>query len=209
MTLMSDNLMMFIVTSIVLALAPGPDNLYVISQSALYGVRTGLIITLGLCSGLIIHIAAVVFGLATWLTTSPMTFVWLKIIGAGYLLYLAWRALRTPVITALTDTKRLDTSLSLLRIGLLMNVSNPKVALFFLAFLPQFIDTSGLSVSWQIVYLGLIFMLSALIIFSVMALTAASMGRWLIASSRAQRILQSLTALIFTLLAARLLFYQL
>jgi len=209
MTLMSDNLMMFIVTSIVLALAPGPDNLYVISQSALYGARTGLIITLGLCSGLIIHIAAVVFGLATWLTTSPMTFVWLKIIGAGYLLYLAWRALRTPVITALTDTKRLDTSLSLLRIGFLMNVSNPKVALFFLAFLPQFIDTSGVSVSWQIVYLGLIFMLTALMIFSVMALTAASMGRWLIASSRAQRILQSLTALIFTLLAARLLFYQL
>lgn len=209
MTLMSDNLMMFIVTSIVLALAPGPDNLYVISQSALYGARTGLMITLGLCSGLIIHIAAVVFGLATWLTTSPMTFVWLKIIGAGYLLYLAWRALRTPVITALTDTKRLDTSLSLLRIGFLMNVSNPKVALFFLAFLPQFIDTSGVSVSWQIVYLGLIFMLTALMIFSVMASTAASMGRWLIASSRAQRILQSLTALIFTLLAARLLFYQL
>ncbi len=201
--------MMFIVTSIVLALAPGPDNLYVISQSALYGARTGLIITLGLCSGLIIHISAVVFGLATWLTTSPMTFVWLKIIGAGYLLYLAWRALRAPVITALTDTKRLDTSLSLLRIGFLMNVSNPKVALFFLAFLPQFIDTSTASVSWQILYLGLIFMLSALIIFSVMALTAASMGRWLIASSRAQRILQSLTALIFTLLAARLLFYQL
>ena len=201
--------MMFIVTSIVLALAPGPDNLYVISQSALYGVRTGLIITLGLCSGLIIHIAAVVFGLATWLTTSPITFVWLKFIGAGYLLYLAWRALRTPVITALTDTKRLDTSLSLLRIGFLMNVSNPKVALFFLAFLPQFIDTSGISVSWQIVYLGVIFMLTALMIFSVMALTAASMGRWLIASSRAQRILQSLTALIFTLLAARLLFYQL
>lgn len=209
MTLMSDNVMMFIVTSIVLALAPGPDNLYVISQSALYGARTGLIITLGLCSGLIIHIAAVVFGLATWLTTSPMTFVWLKIIGAGYLLYLAWRALRAPVITALTDTKRLDTSLSLLRIGFLMNVSNPKVALFFLAFLPQFIDTSTASVSWQIVYLGLIFMLTALMIFSVMALTAASMGRWLIASSRAQRILQSLTALIFTLLAARLLFYQL
>ena len=201
--------MMFIVTSIVLALAPGPDNLYVISQSALYGARTGLIITLGLCSGLIIHIAAVVFGLATWLITSPMTFVWLKIIGAGYLLYLAWRAFRTPVITALTDTKRLDTSLSLLRIGFLMNVSNPKIALFFLAFLPQFIDTSGVSVSWQIVYLGLIFMLTALMIFSVMALTAASMGRWLIASSRAQRILQSLTALIFTLLAARLLFYQL
>ena len=206
---MSDNVMMFIVTSIVLALAPGPDNLYVISQSALYGARTGFIITLGLCSGLIIHIAAVVFGLATWLTTSPITFVWLKFIGAGYLLYLAWRALRTPVITALTDTKRLDTSLSLLRIGFLMNVSNPKVALFFLAFLPQFIDTSGISVSWQIVYLGVIFMLTALMIFSVMALTAASMGRWLIASSRAQRILQSLTALIFTLLAARLLFYQL
>ena len=178
MTLMSDNVMMFIVTSIVLALAPGPDNLYVISQSALYGARTGFIITLGLCSGLIIHIAAVVFGLATWLTTSPITFVWLKFIGAGYLLYLAWRALRTPVITALTDTKRLDTSLSLLRIGFLMNVSNTKVALFFLAFLPQFIDTAGISVSLQFVHLGVIFMLTALMQLIVMGVTEESMGRW-------------------------------
>lgn len=209
MMLMTDNVMMFILTSIILALAPGPDNLYVISQSVLYGARTGLMITLGLCSGLIVHITAVMLGLATWLSTSPMTFVWLKLIGAGYLLYLAWRALRAPVITDFTGTDKLQTSLSLIRTGFLMNVSNPKVALFFLAFLPQFIDTSGLSVSWQILILGVIFMLTALLVFSAMAYFAASMGQRLMVSSQAQRILQSITAVIFFLLAARLLFYQL
>jgi len=90
----SGDLAIFLLTSVLLAMTPGPDNLYVLTQSALYGSKTGVIITLGLCSGLIVHILAVVIGIATLLTTSPAAFFLLKVIGASYLLYLAWRAFK-------------------------------------------------------------------------------------------------------------------
>lgn len=202
------DLSIFILTSILLAIAPGPDNIYVLTQSALYGVRTGVILTLGLCSGLIVHIMAVVIGIATLLTTTPVAFILLKVIGASYLLYLAWRALKAQPISALTDKRSPHNAIALFRTGFLMNVSNPKVAIFFLAFLPQFVHADKGHVSLQILCLGLIFMASALLVFFVVAMSAAKLGNWLIRSSYAQSVLHTLTAIIFVLLACRLLFTQ-
>lgn len=204
----SGDLTIFLLTSVLLAMTPGPDNLYVLTQSALYGRKTGVIITLGLCSGLIVHILAVVIGIATLLTTSPAAFLLLKVIGASYLLYLAWRAFKAAPISTLKDGVSLHNSIALLRTGFLMNVSNPKVAIFFLAFLPQFVEADKGYVSVQILCLGLIFMASALLVFFVIAMSAAKLGKWLLRSACAQNILHTFTAVIFILLAGRLLFIQ-
>ncbi len=206
--LINGDVSIFILASVLLAIAPGPDNLYVLTQSALYGIRTGVILSLGLCSGLVVHIIAVVIGVATLLKTTPLAFILLKIIGASYLLYLAWRALKAQPISALADKRSPHNSIALFRTGFLMNVSNPKVAIFFMAFLPQFVHTDKDSMSLQILCLGLIFMASALVVFFVVAMSAAKLGNWLIRSSNAQSTLHILTAIVFVLLAGRLLFTQ-
>lgn len=192
----------FFAVAVLLALSPGPDNVFVLTQSAMRGRAAGLWVVLGLCSGLLVHTAAVAFGLAALVASSTLAFTALKWAGALYLLYLAWLAWRAPV-GALATQAPPDAG-RLYRRGIVMNVTNPKVSIFFLAFLPQFVAAERGSVALQVLELGFIFMLATLLVFGAIALTAGSLGPALTRSVRAQRALNRGAALVFAALALRL-----
>ncbi|MEC5398512.1 LysE family translocator [Uliginosibacterium sp. H1] len=200
----SDVLLLFVAASAALAVSPGPDNIFVLTQSAMHGRKAGLLVTLGLCSGLLAHIAAVALGVAALLQTSAIAFTALKIVGAAYLLYLAWQAFRAGATQSLSAAEASLSARSLYVRGIVMNVTNPKVAVFFLAFLPQFVDPARGAPSIQIITLGVVFMLTALVIFSGIAWGASRIGTWLRQSTRAQIAINRLAGTVFVLLACRL-----
>ncbi len=194
----------FASASILLALAPGPDNIFVLTESALKGRVMGIVITLGLCTGLIVHTSAVALGVAAVFQASALAFNLLKFAGAAYLLYLAWGAFRAGVSELNAEAGR-ETSLwrYYLR-GIIMNVTNPKVSIFFLAFLPQFTDPAKGHLPLQIGLLGLVFIAATLLVFGGFSLLAAVIGDWLRRSARAQQFLNKTAAAIFAALAVKL-----
>lgn len=200
-----ETLITFIGASVLLSLAPGPDNIFVLTQSALYGRKAGIIITLGLCTGLIVHTTAVALGVAAIFAVSVVAFTALKLAGAAYLLYLAWGAFRASANT-LDDgpDTTLPDSPALYRRGIIMNLTNPKVAIFFLAFLPQFANPETGSMTGQLFTLGLIFIAGALMVFIAIACLAGLIANWLRGSSRAQTALNRIAGLVFAALAIRL-----
>lgn len=196
-------------TSILLSLAPGPDNIFVLTQSALYGRRSGLFITLGLCTGLLFHTTVVAFGVAAIIQSSTWAFSALKLSGAAYLSYLAWQAFNAPVERGNDQTQKLTASPArFYQRGIIMNITNPKVSIFFLAFLPQFTTPEAGPVAAQITVFGLVFLLSALLIFSLIALLAALIGGWLTRSDRARKYLNRIAGLVFVGLALKLVISQ-
>jgi len=203
----AESLTTFILASTLLSLAPGPDNIFVLTQSALYGRKSGIIITLGLCSGLIVHTTAVALGVAAIFMVSTVAFTALKLIGAAYLLYLAWQALKASAqpLSSVSATA-IPGLLALYRRGIVMNLSNPKVAIFFLAFLPQFTDPSTGNMTFQLFLLGIVFILVALVVFSAIACLAGLIAELFKRSAKAQVILNRISALVFAGLAVRLAF---
>jgi len=199
-----ETIAVFFAASVALALAPGPDNIYVLSQSAIQGRAAGLFVTLGLCTGLLVHTAAVSLGVAALVATSAVAFNALKIIGAAYLAYLAWQAFRAGTSDILQQKNTAIRSRHLYLRGILMNVTNPKVAIFFLAFLPQFADPSRGSITLQLVLFGAIFIVAALVVFSSIAWFAGFFGERLGQSRRAQIILNRVAGTVFAGLALRL-----
>ena len=196
--------LLFVAASAALALAPGPDNVFVLTQSALHGRRAGLLVTLGLCTGLVAHTAAVALGAAAVLATSALAFTALKLVGAAYLLYLAFGAFRAgaePLPTG--GAPRID-GWRLYRRGVVMNVTNPKVAIFFLAFLPQFTDPARGGVAAQVMLYGALFIGSALAVFSSIAWGAGLIGGWLRRTPRAQIVMNRVAGAVFVALAIRL-----
>lgn len=197
-------LITFFFAATLLALAPGPDNLFVLSQSLLRGPLAGVVITLGLCTGLVFHTLAVALGVAALVQASATAFTALKLIGAGYLLYLAWQAFRAAGTANVANAASRLTLAQLYRRGIVMNITNPKVSIFFLAFLPQFADPARGSLTAQLSILGGLFMLSALLVFSAVSGLAGGLGRRFAASATAQRVLNRLAGTLFVLLALRL-----
>jgi threonine/homoserine/homoserine lactone efflux protein len=194
--------------AVLLALAPGPDNLFVLMQSALWGRRAGLFVTLGLCTGLIGHTLAVTIGLAALVAASATAFTVLKLIGAGYLVYLAWAAFRAKAnVTGMKAEPRQGKG-QLYRRGIVMNLTNPKVSLFFLAFLPQFTSPTRGSVALQTLALGGLFMLATLMVFGAIAYFSGMVGKRLQGSATAQRALNVGAGVVFIGLAVRLVFSQ-
>lgn len=198
------SLLLFSSASLLLALAPGPDNIFVLTQSAIKGRLVGLVVTLGLCTGLIVHTSAVALGVAAVFQTSATAFNLLKFAGAAYLLYLAWGAFRAG---AESMDGVVDREYNLLRSylrGILMNVTNPKVSIFFLAFLPQFTHPERGSLPLQMFVLGGLFILSTLVVFGGISLLAGVLGQWLRRSDRIQKWLNRATGTIFAGLALKL-----
>lgn len=199
-----DTACIFFAASIALALAPGPDNIFVLTQSAMHGRVAGMLVTLGLCTGILVHTTAVSLGVAAVFQTSSVAFNALKVLGAVYLLYLAWRAFRAGA-SDIPENHKPDAGRSRLYVrGVLMNVTNPKVAIFFLAFLPQFADPARGSLTLQLLYLGAVFILATLIVFGSVAWTAGLLGEWLRTSKRAQRVMNRVAGTVFIGLALRL-----
>lgn len=199
-----DTTLAFFAASLVLAIVPGPDNVFVLLHAASRGQRAGLLAVLGLCSGLLVHTAAVALGLAAVLAASPRAFTALTVLGAAYLLWLAWQSWRAPVSTLGGPVTPTLSDAQTLRRGFLMNVSNPKVAIFFVAFLPQFADPDRGNMVLQICVLGSVFMLAALLVFGIIASFAAALAQPFLRSIRAQRVLNRVASAVFIALALRL-----
>ena len=199
-----DTAAVFFAASLALALAPGPDNLFVLAQSALFGRKAGLLVTLGLCTGIVVHTLAVALGVAVIFATSSIAFNALKILGAGYLLYLALGAFRAGSAARNGDTATTLSPRALYLRGVVMNVTNPKVAIFFLAFLPQFADPARGSIAVQVVMLGGLFIVSALLVFGSLACFASTLGAWLKMTPGVQVWMNRVAGVVFVALAIRL-----
>jgi threonine/homoserine/homoserine lactone efflux protein len=202
--LTTETIATFFTASILLGMAPGPDNLFVLTQSALHGRAAGLFVVLGLCTGLLVHTSAVAFGVAAVFQASATAFSALKFIGAGYLLYLAWQAFRAKPAHVSSKDAGAPASFGLYRRGILMNITNPKVSIFFLAFLPQFADPARGSVTMQMMLLGGIFIISTILVFGTIAIVAGSLRAWLLKSDRAQTTLNKVAGVVFIALALKL-----
>ncbi len=194
----------FFAAAILLALAPGPDNLFVLTQSALYGPIAGIVVTLGLCTGLVFHTLAVALGVAAVLEASAIAFSLLKFLGAGYLLFLAWQAFRAKVVRIPSDSADQPSRGKLYLRGVLMNVTNPKVTIFFLALLPQFADSARGNISLQLLLLGGFFILATILVFGSVALLAGALNKWFSRSANIQLGLNRLAGIVFISLALKL-----
>ncbi|RDY60959.1 LysE family translocator [Flagellimonas nanhaiensis] len=170
----------FVVASAALAISPGPDNIYVLTQSISNGVKAGMATTTGLVSGCLVHTTLLAFGVSEIIKRSDALFFGIKMFGAIYLLYLAIQVYKSDASLSLDNTGGNGKSHSkLFKIGFTMNVLNPKVTIFFLAFFPGFLFSQELNTVVQFYVLGLLFMLSAFIIFGTIAVLAGKISKYL------------------------------
>lgn len=199
-----ETVLTFFTASLLLGLAPGPDNLFVLTKSTLHGRVAGLVVMLGLCTGLVVHSVAVALGAAVIFQSSAVAFTLLKLCGVVYLLYLAWQAFTARASSVPGVTEGGPGRGELYRRGIIMNITNPKVSIFFLAFLPQFADPGRGSLALQIMLLGGLFIVATILVFGSIAIAAGSLRNWLLRSDRVQIVLNRLSGVVFVGLATRL-----
>ncbi len=193
----------FLLASVLLTLAPGPDIMYLLAKSLADGARNGIALAAGLSSGILFHTTLVILGVAALIQSSPPALAALKFLGAFYLLYLAFGAFRDKSELRLESAGATENRFALYRRGILMNVLNPKVLLFFLTFLPQFVPSDAENVARQIALLGFLFAVQAFLVFSVVALCAGKLRRILFRKKGIGRVLnitQGVVLLIITVL---------
>ena len=203
---MLEILIQFLTASILLTLSPGPDIIYVLVTGLSQGKREGILLSTGLVSGIIIHTSLVAFGISALITTSETLFLLIKLSGAFYLLYLAFKIYSEPAHIDLTSKPPNKTNKNYIKQGFLMNVLNPKVTLFFMAFFPQFLwDNNGNTVI-QFYILGLIFMLQAFIIFGLIAVFANKFYAIIQNYSKSALIFKYLQIVVFACIALYIIF---
>ena len=202
----------FLTASILLTLAPGPDILYLLTKSLADGARAGIILACGLVSGIIFHTTLVMVGVAALIKSSATAMLLLKIFGAAYLLFLAFGAFKAAragkkQLGIRNEELGIKKPLALYKRGVLMNVLNPKVLLFFLAFLPQFVDLSSDGASLTILFLGVVFAVQALTIFSGVALFAGRVRNLLLRGKNIRQVLNFVEAAVLAFIALTLLLF--
>ena len=196
-----ETILIYITTSIILAITPGPDNIFVMIQTLQHGIRSGLAIVLGLCTGLIFHTLLVALGLAALLIAHNSLLLLVKSLGVMYLLYLAYKSwIAHTNDQNYTKFKKMKFKALYIR-GIIMNITNPKVTLFFLAFLPQFVSTSSSTITQDIIFLGFLFMLITLFVFGGVAFLSGTVGNRFKKNLKYQRILNKISSLIFVTIA--------
>jgi len=199
------NVYLFIAASFLLCLAPGPDNIYVLTQGMTKSKKAALITTFGLCSGLIIHTTAAAFGISVIFKTSEVAFNIVKYAGALYLLYIAFQAFRYRNQALDLSVQNSSSELKKLFVkGFFMNVLNPKVSIFFLAFLPQFVSPENGNVPLQMVSLGAIFMILTIIVFSSIGIAGNMLSAKLLEKPSIVKYMNILTSFVLGALAVKL-----
>ena len=201
----TQHLALFVVSGLLLNLTPGQDTLYIVGRSVSQGRRAGLFSVLGISSGSVIHTFAAAFGLSAILATSAQMFVVVKLVGAVYLVYLGIQMLRARVVSVGTTTEfKPERRWVVYRAGLLTNVLNPKVALFFLAFLPQFVAPTTESRVLSFLFLGGVFIFNGTLWCLVLVWGASAMSRRLREHPSSGQFLKRATGAIFVGLGAKL-----
>jgi threonine/homoserine/homoserine lactone efflux protein len=190
-------LLAFSAAALVLLLIPGPSVLYIVSQSVEHGRRAGLVATLGVHAGTMVHLSAAALGLSAILVSSSLAFGVVKLVGAGYLIYLGLRALLGGEDAAAGQVRREARLTRIFRQGALVNATNPKTALFFFAFLPQFLDRNAGPLPLQIVLLGLIFTALGLITDSSWALASGLAAGWIKGNANFARVQRRVSGCLF------------
>ncbi|AXX85830.1 transporter, LysE family [Malaciobacter marinus] len=199
------NLYMFIITSFLLCIAPGPDNIYVLTQGMTKSKKAAIITTIGLCTGLIIHTSAAAFGISMIFKTSQIAFDIVKYLGVIYLLYIAYQVYKHRNEPLNLDTKASKKDLKALYFkGFLMNILNPKVSIFFLAFLPQFVSVQNGNVPLQMIILGLIFMGLTIILFSLIGIAGNLLSEKLLNNPKIVKYMNILTSFVLVSLGVKL-----
>ena len=187
----------FLAAAVILTIMPGPDNLFVLAQSIAQGHRAGIATTLGLCTGLLVHISAATLGISAIIYRSAVAFAVVKYAGAAYLLYLAWKSFRAKEAGYAADQQPIRKLKDLYKRGILMSSLNPKLSLFFLALLPQFVNPAVGSVSVQMLLLGLTFIVQSFVIFSAISFFAGKLRDFLVKDRRIGRILNRVQGALF------------
>ena len=173
------NFAIFFTASWILIITPGPDMIYVITRGISQGRKAGVISAIGVTLGILVHTIFAALGLAIILRTSALAFLAVKFAGAGYLIYLGVNALRNKSDFTFTNHKPKVGIRTIFVQGIMSNVLNPKIALFFLAFLPQFVNPRYGNASIQMAYLGLIFALFGIVFLVLLGYFSGSIGSWL------------------------------
>ena len=201
----TQHLALFIVSGLLLNITPGQDTLYIVGRSVSQGRRAGLLSVMGISSGSVVHTLAAAFGLSAILATSATAFFAVKMAGAGYLIYLGLKMLldRTPA-SAEVATFGAESPWAIYRAGLLTNVLNPKVALFFVAFLPQFVSPTADSRIGALLFLGVLFIFNGTLWCLVLVWAASTVSRRLRGRGRAGLLVKRATGAVFMGLGVRL-----
>ena len=214
----------FFIAALVVGIAPGPDNLFVLAQSAAHGARAGFCVILGLCTGILVQTGLLVAGVSALIAASPKAFFVMQCLGAAYLLYLAYRSFQVRVGTVaasevseshpersheVTESKDLGqghpSARKLYLRGIIMNLSNPKVILFMLSFIPPAVRLDRpIHPSLQTAIFGAEFIVATMIVFGSVALLAGAVKKFLLNSPKANRNLNWFSGCVFVLLAVAL-----
>lgn len=195
---MIETLISFMLATLALAVSPGPDNIFVLTQSIVNGKKYGLATVYGLMTGCIIHTTLIAFGVSEIIKRNENLFFTIKLFGAGYLLYLAYQVFKSNSdIVFSTDNVQQKTTLQLFKTGFWMNVLNPKVTIFFLAFFPQFLFSEEVSTVIQFYVLGGLFILVSFIVFISIALLAGSVSNFIKENKKAGVFLKWLQIVVF------------
>ena len=195
----------FIIASCILILAPGPDIIFLITQSIHKGSRAGMFTAIGLACGNLIHTLIAVIGISAVIMNSPIAFSSIKIIGAIYLLYLAYEALKSNTRSDKDESENTYEGSLLLR-GLYMNILNPKVSIFFIAFFPQFITEENNNISQQLLFLGITFTCLVLLIFGSIGFFAGKAHSLFQKHFNSTHYMNWITAFIFICISINLIF---
>ena len=203
--MLDTNIALFVAASLAVIFAPGPDNVYVLTRGIAQGREVALVSAWGMCSGLLFHTTLAAVGLSAILARSAVAFSLVKYAGAVYLVYLGVRTLlnKEEFVTSAEEAPAAKLRTFYFR-GLAMNLLNPKVGAFFLAFLPQFVGSATDGVALRLVALGLIFALLSVVVFSAIALFSGTVGDRLSRNPRLATALQWLTGCVLVGLGVRL-----